>query len=152
MIIRTYIPRPPLSDFVEVFWLYEGFTQPMKERALPAGELHNAHVSLDMLWGAKAVELRERLLEVKTPEAKFRILEQALLAHASRSLTRHPAVAFASGRAGQSSGLISRWPAAITTRRISSTTSRLFPASTRSPISRIEAIVIPTISHSSIEA
>ncbi len=162
MIIRTYIPRPPLSDFVEVFWLYEGFTQPAKERALPtgtvelvislrddrlrvfdrsnkdhnfhgamicgphseffvidsardesvlgvhfkpggafpflklpAGELHNAHVSLDTLWGAKAAELRERLLEAKTPEAKFRLLEQALLAQASRSLTRHPAVAFA---------------------------------------------------------
>lgn len=37
MIIRNYIPRPPLSDFVEVFWLYEGFTQPAKERALPTG-------------------------------------------------------------------------------------------------------------------
>jgi len=23
MIIRTYIPKPPLSDFVEVFWLIE---------------------------------------------------------------------------------------------------------------------------------
>jgi AraC-like DNA-binding protein len=167
MIIRTHIPRPPLSDFVEMFWLYEGFTQPVKERALPtgtvelvislrddrlqvfdrrntgcnfygamicgphseffvidsakddsvlgvhfkpggafpflnlpAGELHNAHVSLENLWGAKAVELREQLLEAKTPEAKFRILERALLARASRCLTRHPygrspAVAFA---------------------------------------------------------
>ncbi|MCI0691871.1 hypothetical protein L0337_07665 [candidate division KSB1 bacterium] len=37
MIISTYIPQPPLSDFVEVFWLYEGFTQPVKERALPTG-------------------------------------------------------------------------------------------------------------------
>ncbi len=167
MIIRTYIPRPPLSDFVEVFWLYEGFTQPMKERALPtgtvelvidlrderlqvfdrhntahnfrgamicgphseffvidsakeesvlglhfkpggafpflklpAGELHNAHVSLETLWGSQATELRERLLEAKTSEVKFRILERALLAQASQSLARHPyghspAVAFA---------------------------------------------------------
>jgi AraC-like DNA-binding protein len=67
---------------------------------LPAGELHNAHVSLETLWGAPAFELRERLLEAKTPEAKFRILERTLLARASRCLTRHPyghcpAVAFA---------------------------------------------------------
>lgn len=167
MIIRTYIPHPPLSDFVEVFWLYEGFTQPVKERALPTGtvelvislrddrlqvfdrrntdynfcgamicgphaeffvidsakdesvlgvhfkpggafpflklpggELHNTHVSLETLWGAKAAELRERLLEEKTSETKFRILEQALLAQASQSLARqpherNPAVAFA---------------------------------------------------------
>ncbi|GEM_PF-1956978 len=37
MIIRTHFPPPPLSDFVEMFWLYEGFTQPAKERALPTG-------------------------------------------------------------------------------------------------------------------
>ncbi|MGH7451980.1 MAG: DUF6597 domain-containing transcriptional factor, partial [bacterium] len=117
MIIRTYIPQPPLSDFVEVFWLSEFFViDSARDESilgvhfkpggafpflkLPAGELHNAHVSLETLWGAKADELRERLLEAKKPEAKFRILEQALLAYASRSLTRHPygrspAVAFA---------------------------------------------------------
>lgn len=37
MTIRTYIPQPPLSDLVEMFWLYEGFAQPAKERALPTG-------------------------------------------------------------------------------------------------------------------
>jgi AraC-like DNA-binding protein len=36
----TYIPRPPLSDFVRLLWLYEGYTQPhAKERALPTGEM-----------------------------------------------------------------------------------------------------------------
>jgi len=164
MIARTYIPRRPLSDFVEMFWYYEGYpASHPKERVLPngcmgliinlaedrlvafdsqntrvaqtlagclvsgprsefvvidttchglmmgaafkrgggfpffpipAGELHNAQVALGVLWGAKAAELRERLLEAKTPDARFQILEQALFEQAAR-FTRHPAVAFA---------------------------------------------------------
>jgi AraC-like DNA-binding protein len=62
---------------------------------LPAGELHNVHVSLDTLWGPKAGQLRERLLEAKSPAARFRVLEQSLVAQADRPLVRHPAVAFA---------------------------------------------------------
>jgi AraC-like DNA-binding protein len=64
---------------------------------LPAGELHNTHVALESLWGSQADALHERLLEAETPAAKFRVLEQALLAQAVRPLTRHPAVAFALG-------------------------------------------------------
>jgi AraC-like DNA-binding protein len=170
MISRTYIPRPPLSDFVEIFWYYDGYHVPHpKERVLPngsmqliinlaedrlsvfdrqntdesrsfggclisgahsefvvidtacqnsimgaafkrgggfpffrmpAGELHNAQVSLDVAWGAKARELRERLLEAQTPEARFQILERALFERAAR-FTRHPAVAFALSEFGQ---------------------------------------------------
>ncbi len=166
MIIRTYIPQPPLADFIELFWLYEGHDVPhAKERLLPTGtveliinlrddmlrvydwlntdqfqsfdgalicgphsecfvidpvtsqdlilgvhfkpggtfpffklpadELHNTHVSLDTLWGAEAGYLREQLLEAATPETRFRILEQFLLAQAARPLARHPAVTFA---------------------------------------------------------
>ncbi|HEX8691955.1 MAG TPA: AraC family transcriptional regulator [Longimicrobium sp.] len=61
--------------------------------APPAGELHNLHVSLDDLWGAAAGELRERLLAARTPEARFRVLGDFLLARAVRPLARHPAVA-----------------------------------------------------------
>ncbi|WP_437932493.1 helix-turn-helix domain-containing protein [Sorangium sp. So ce291] len=33
-------PRPPLADFVDCFWLWEGYTAPApKERALPSGTL-----------------------------------------------------------------------------------------------------------------
>lgn len=63
--------------------------------SLPISELHNTHVALDTLWGAAAGELREQLLEVKTPQACFRILESALLARVSQSSVWHPAVAFA---------------------------------------------------------
>ena len=160
-------PAPPLSEFVELLWLYEGYSQPHeKERLLPDGsmelvinlhedqtrlydsqdtakvttlpgaivvgahseffvidtagqhsvagvhfkpggafpffdppasELHNRLVSLDDLWGALAAQLRERLLEAPTPQAKLRILEETLLAQAARRLHRHPAVAFALG-------------------------------------------------------
>lgn len=62
---------------------------------LPASELRNGHVSLDELWGAKAAELRDRLVEAETPEAGFRVLEQFLVARAARPLTHHPAVALA---------------------------------------------------------
>jgi AraC-like DNA-binding protein len=63
--------------------------------SLPAGELHDTHVSLDTLWGARAGDLREQLLEAETAEARFCILEQALLAQAVQPLVRHPAVSFA---------------------------------------------------------
>jgi len=165
MLYRTHIPTPPLSSFVELFWLYQGYQQPHdKERLLPTGtteividlrednnkvydredhsryetfsggivcgphsehfvidtagqasvigihfkpggafpfikepldELHNTHVSLDVLWGSNAGQLRERLLGAETPEEKFAILEHCLMAQAVRPLFRNPAVAFA---------------------------------------------------------
>src|SRR5271157_1328093 len=165
MVIRTHIPHSPLSDFVDLFWLFEG-PQPShaKERVLPSGtmqivinlhedmlrvyerrstdrfqsfrgsmlsgaqseavvidtasqrslmgihfkpggafpflrlpatEVHNAHVSLDALWGAHAAELRDQLLEAESPAAKFHILEHALWARVDYTAVRHPAVAFA---------------------------------------------------------
>jgi AraC-like DNA-binding protein len=165
VLARHYIPPPPLSNFVQLLWLYEGYTQPHdKERILPdgsmelvinlvdnhsrvydrknpsefqtthgallvgvqsnyfvidtaeqfsvmgvhfkpggafpffgfpAGEFHNQHLSLDLLWGSSANELRERLLEAATAAEKFRILEESLLAHAAKPLTRHLAVNYA---------------------------------------------------------
>jgi methylphosphotriester-DNA--protein-cysteine methyltransferase len=146
----TYVPGPPLSHFVELFWLYESYgAGHARERILPtpttelvidlrndrhhpviagahseaftidtserpsilgvhfkpggafpflkppAGELHNVCVALDALWGGRADELRDRVLEAGTPAAKFRVVEQCLLAWAARPLARHRAVAFA---------------------------------------------------------
>ena len=40
MVRLTHAPRPPLSQFVHLLWLYEGYTQPhAKERVLPTGEM-----------------------------------------------------------------------------------------------------------------
>lgn len=164
MVYHTYIPRPPLSEFVELFWSYEGYNSPhARERVIPTGtmqlifnlredefrvydrqgdlfqrfggalisgahsefvvidtasqastigahfrpggaypflglpasDVRDADVPLDALWGAKAIELRDRLLEAETPEDRFGILEQTLLAQVARPLAHHPAVALA---------------------------------------------------------
>jgi hypothetical protein len=40
MVCRTHIPRPPLSDFVEVFWQYDGLDPShARERCLPTGTM-----------------------------------------------------------------------------------------------------------------
>jgi AraC-like DNA-binding protein len=175
MVFLTYVPKPPLADFVELFWYCDGYSLAhARERVLPtgdvqlvvslrdaplrtydaldsarsqsyrgpllcgprsefavidttplsssmgvqfkpggafpflgvpAGELHNLNVSLESLWGRKAEELRDRLLEAATPSARFHILEQALLeqallpqgllAQAQAAGRRHPAVTYA---------------------------------------------------------
>jgi AraC-like DNA-binding protein len=165
MFFLSYIPRPPLANFVELFWYFEGYGQAnSRERVLPsgdaqlvislddaplrnyegddgeqlqsyrgpllcgprskcsiidtaplgssmgvqfkpggvfpflgasAGELHNLNVPLETLWGKDAADLRDGLLEAKTPHARFRILEQALLARTFPVLKRHPAVSYA---------------------------------------------------------
>jgi AraC-like DNA-binding protein len=62
---------------------------------LPFGELHNAHIGLDSVWGqTTANRIREQLLEAATPESKAMVLERALLA-AAPTPSRHSAVAFA---------------------------------------------------------
>jgi AraC-like DNA-binding protein len=165
MISYLHSPGPPLSQFVELLWYYQGLTQPhSKERLLPQGtvelvinlrenqsrvydrvrqnefqtfpgvlvcgphsnffiidtdsqaevlgvhfrpggmfpflnlpadELQNQHVGLDLLWGARAGELRERVLAAPTPQCKVRVLEQFLTAQAFKPLSRNPAVSFA---------------------------------------------------------
>jgi AraC-like DNA-binding protein len=62
----------------------------------PAGELRNAHLPLEALWSIRAVdELRERLMQTQTPEERWQLLEQALLAQLARPLHHHPAVTLA---------------------------------------------------------
>ncbi len=165
MLQLTYVPRPPLSEFMHFLWLYEGYTQPhAKERALPtgqmqivinlledrsciydrddpdrcqtfsgsllagahseyivigtamqafimgvafkpggafpflrmpAGELRDTTVSLDTLWGAAAMDLREQLLEAPTHRARFEVLERVLMAELTRGFQMHSAVGFA---------------------------------------------------------
>src|SRR5258708_25173663 len=47
---------------------------------LPLSELHNQIVSLDSIWGRRAAEIRERLYNAPTIQARFSLLEQWLLA------------------------------------------------------------------------
>lgn len=186
-----YRPLPPLSQFVEMFWYYEGEAGSLhtKERLLPQGsselvvnlredeirlydrknlkeshklgaaaicgphsqffvidtaeqdcvagahfraggafpffnlpfsELHNEHISLDVLWGRAAIRLRDRLLEEPTPERKLRRFEQMLLEQICRPLGRHRAVNYALVRLGADHGTISELSdeIGISTRRL----------------------------------
>jgi methylphosphotriester-DNA--protein-cysteine methyltransferase len=62
----------------------------------PAGELRDAHLPLETLWGRCAVDdLCERLLRAQTPAARCQILEAVLLAQLARPLDHHPAVTLA---------------------------------------------------------
>ncbi|AKF05278.1 helix-turn-helix domain-containing protein [Sandaracinus amylolyticus] len=59
------------------------------------GELADRHVDLDALWGASAIELRERLCGARTVRDRFRILEAALVQRLERARPGHGAVAVA---------------------------------------------------------
>jgi AraC-like DNA-binding protein len=62
----------------------------------PAGELRDAHLPLETLWGRCAVDdLRERLLQAQAPVERCQILEAVLLAQLARPLDHHPAVTLA---------------------------------------------------------
>ncbi len=62
---------------------------------MPAGEFQDLGVSLDMVWGRYAHEVREQLLEARTHAARFRILEDALIQTSRGHFGRHPAVRYA---------------------------------------------------------
>ncbi|HYK25686.1 MAG TPA: DUF6597 domain-containing transcriptional factor [Steroidobacteraceae bacterium] len=64
---------------------------------VPAGELHNVRTSLEALWGRGAAALVEQVLSAPTPDAKFDVVEAALLRKA-RTFERHPGVSFAMER------------------------------------------------------
>lgn len=166
-IFDFFRPKPPLSKFIDSFWLYEGraaersaerilptgslelavnlrqnelgfydadrpeirsrfsgavvsgahgsaFTpepEPVEETlmigvhfrpggafpflGLPAGDLANAHVDLETLWGPSAARLRERLCEAKTPAGRFQLLQEALLARLRSGVEQHYAISAA---------------------------------------------------------
>lgn len=50
----------------------------------PPGDLVDMHIDLETLWPREARELRERVCEVRSPAARFRILEDALIARLRR--------------------------------------------------------------------
>ena len=62
---------------------------------LPAGELADAHVDLETLWGRAAVDLRERLCMAATTAERFRLLEESLLARLVQPPKQHDAVSLA---------------------------------------------------------
>lgn len=61
----------------------------------PVGDLRDQVVPLDDLWKAFASTVRAQILEARTSESRFDVLERALLARLRHSAAPHPAVRFA---------------------------------------------------------
>jgi AraC-like DNA-binding protein len=74
---------------------------------VPAVELHNQTVSLDTLWRAFAQTVSDQLWEARSAEARFLILERALLARARGQFDRHRAVTHALALFDRSDGALS---------------------------------------------
>lgn len=64
---------------------------------VPASELANARIGLDLIWGCAARELGARLVEAPTASVRLRLLEASLLARLDRRVATHPGVAYALG-------------------------------------------------------
>ena len=62
---------------------------------VPAGELANSHIDLEMLWGSSAILLREQLCEASTAAERFDLLQEALINHLFRPMEHHYAVSTA---------------------------------------------------------
>lgn len=59
---------------------------------VPAGELADTHVDLELLWGKFTQDLREQLCAAANPAERFRVLERALAARLEHTLEEHRAV------------------------------------------------------------
>jgi len=60
--------------------------------ALPASEIRDAKIDLELFWHEGVRALRDGLIAARTPAARFGLLERALVARIVRPLARHPAV------------------------------------------------------------
>jgi AraC-like DNA-binding protein len=61
----------------------------------PLGETRDQLVDLDQLWGRDGAVLREQLLEARTAEAMFRVMETALIKHMTNPEAPDPAIPWA---------------------------------------------------------
>lgn len=63
--------------------------------SMPAKEFHNAQLPSELVFGARAAEVRGRLIAATTVREKFALLEMFLVRHLRSSLPLHRAVAYA---------------------------------------------------------
>jgi AraC-like DNA-binding protein len=74
---------------------------------IPLTELHNQVVSLDVIWGAYATEIRERLYDAPTTQARIALLEQLLLARLREAPYGLKTVQYAIGQIAAQQGVLS---------------------------------------------
>jgi AraC-like DNA-binding protein len=71
---------------------------------IPASELTDTHVDLEVLWGRSAQDFREQLCAAGNPAKRFRVLEEALVARLENTLEEHRAVRAALDIFGRDAG------------------------------------------------
>jgi AraC-like DNA-binding protein len=59
---------------------------------VPAGDLADAHVDLQTLWGRSSRDLREQLCAASTPDEQLCVMERTLTSRLFRAKSSHPAV------------------------------------------------------------
>jgi AraC-like DNA-binding protein len=59
------------------------------------GDIENAYIGIDEIWGSRGRDLHERLIETSSAQARFEILEQFLLTRPSLAMQRQPGVSAA---------------------------------------------------------
>jgi AraC-like DNA-binding protein len=64
----------------------------------PISELSEAVIDLDLIWGGLVSEIRDRLLELNSPEERLLAMESFLLRQAKRSLEPNRAIGYAISR------------------------------------------------------
>src|SRR6476646_5097323 len=84
MLFRTHIPRPPLNNFVDLFWLYDGYSpgSHRKERLMPDGSVElviNLKEDEARIYDRENLEKCERLpgALICGPHSSFFVIDTA---------------------------------------------------------------------------
>jgi len=102
--VYEIIDSTDLADLIGVVFEPGGFST----FASDAVDLFsNRSIALEDVWGAAAQEMRERLRETSTPEARLRVLESFLGARLCGARSRNAMVEFALRRLGSDPGIAS---------------------------------------------
>jgi AraC-like DNA-binding protein len=90
---RSFAPAD--TDYVSVIGVHFRPGGAFPFLGAPAGELADAHIDLDTLWGRAAGSLRERLCEARSAGQRFELLQDELLRRLRDGVERHYAVSTA---------------------------------------------------------
>ena len=89
----SYVSNIPADEPVMALHFRPGGAFPFL--GIPLGDLEDAYVGIDEVWGSDGRDLHERLIETSSTAGRLEILEQFLLSRPSLTTERHPGVAAA---------------------------------------------------------
>jgi AraC-like DNA-binding protein len=89
----SYVSKIPADEPVMAVHFRPGGAFPFL--GIPLGDIEDAVVGVDQVWGSEGRALHERLIEAVSAQARVRILEEFLLSRPSLTVDRHYGVAAA---------------------------------------------------------